>query len=122
MPPRFFLTVLFFALTCGGAFATGERGSDAAAPMQIIEVSPMSITLDAGKDVQESYAITANTRATLDGLAVQAGDLRAGMTASLSLAPDAKTVLAITAHNAQREVKKTKKEHDNVNLNVGLHK
>ncbi len=82
----------------------------------------MSVTLDAGGGVQETYNITGNTTATLDGLAVQPSDLLAGMTATLSLAPDGKTVISVNAHKAPRDVRKQHHEQDNVNLNVGLHK
>jgi hypothetical protein len=101
-----FLACLAFVAFCSGAFATGEPGSDATAPKTIIEISPMSITVDAGRDVQETYTITANTRAILDGLKVQPEDLRAGMIATIYLDHDGKTVLFLTAHAAPRTVAK----------------
>jgi hypothetical protein len=106
MSPRFLIVCLMLAWTSVSAFASGIPGSDPGAPKTIIEISPMSITVDAGKDVQESYAITAATTATLGGLAVRPEDLRAGMVASITLSNDGKTAMAIHAVPAPRVTKK----------------
>ena len=68
----------------------------------------MSITVDAGKDIQESYTITGSTRATLSGIPVRPEDLRAGMLASIIMAGDGNTVVAIHAVPAPRTTKKPK--------------
>ena len=108
MNPRFLLILMLAALTCRVSFATGEKGSDAGGPRTILEVSPMSITVDAGSDVQESYAITATTTATLGGLPVKPADLRAGMVATLVYTSDEKSVVEIHAQPAPRTVRKPK--------------
>jgi len=115
-----FLVLVATALVCGAAFATGVRGSDSGAPLPILEISPMSVTVDAGKDIQESYTITQATTATLNGLAVRPEDLRAGMLASFTLASDNKTIVALHAQDAPRATKKVKVDRDNVNVNVNL--
>jgi hypothetical protein len=106
MFPRTLLACALMALTCGAAMATGVPGSDAGAPKTIIEISPMSLTVDAGKDVQVSYAITGTTTATLSGTPVRPEDLRAGMVASITLSSDGKTAMAIHALPAPRVTKK----------------
>jgi len=69
----------------------------------------MSVTVDAGKDVQETYAITGQTKETLNGVPVTADDLRAGMVARFTLASDNKTVLTLNAKAAPRVTKKPPK-------------
>ena len=80
----------------------------------------MSVTVETGDSGQEDYAVTGTTKATLDGLPVTIDQLRAGMVASFTLASDNQSVVSITAKDAPREVKKPKKGHDNVNLNVNV--
>jgi len=121
--PRIFRTLLLLALIAslgGTCMAKGKKkpGLDKGAMQTILEVSPMSLTVDAGKDVQESYDITGATKATLNGIPVQPGDLRAGMVASLALSADGKSVDSITAKDAPRTTKKPVVRHDNVWENV----
>lgn len=106
MSPRILLICLTLAWTSASSFASGTPGSDAGAPKTIIEISPMSITVDAGKDIQESYAITGATTATLNGVPVRPEDLRAGMVASITFSNDGKTAMAIHAMPAPRVTKK----------------
>jgi len=121
MPPKTFFTLfLVLALMGSTSFAKKHHRSDAQALQTILEISPMSVTVDAGKDVQESYTITGTTTATLNGLPVKPEDLRAGMVTSIVLASDDRTVEALHAQDAPRTTKKPSKPHDNVNLNVGL--
>lgn len=122
MLPRYLLVCIVLACLCGVSYGKGKKNhtSDSGGPQAIIEVSPMSITVDAGKDVQESYNITGATTATLDGIRIKPEDLRAGMLAMLTLAPNGEDVLSVAAQNAPRSVKAPKKPTDNVNLNVGL--
>ncbi|MGA3190212.1 MAG: hypothetical protein ABSF22_24160 [Bryobacteraceae bacterium] len=104
---RILLIPLLLALTSISSFATGEPGgSDAGAPQTIIEVSPMSITVDAGKDIQESYDITGATTASLSGHPIRPEDLRAGMVATIVLSNDGKSAVAIHAMPAPRVTKK----------------
>jgi hypothetical protein len=103
---RYFLLLTVISLASRLSFATGTPGSDPGAPKTIIEISPMSITVDAGKDVQESYDITGATTATLSGTPVRPEDLRAGMVASIVLSNDGKTAMAIHAMPAPRTTKK----------------
>jgi protein-disulfide isomerase len=106
MFPRTILALVVTTLTCGVSFATGVPGSDAGTPETILEISAVGITVDAGKDVQESYVLTDRTTATLSGLPVNPADLRPGMVASIVLADDAKTVVALHALPAPRVTKK----------------
>jgi hypothetical protein len=106
MSSRIFGMFLAAVLYCGMAMASGIPGSDAGAPKTILEISPMSVTVDAGKDIQESYTINGQTTATLSGTPVRPEDLRAGMLASITLATDGKTVVALHAVPAPRVTKK----------------
>jgi hypothetical protein len=123
MIPRTLRTLMVFVLlvsiggTCG-AKPKKKQGVDKGAKLTILEISPMSVTVDAGKDVQESYDITGTTKATLNGLAVQPSDLRAGMVASVVLSSDNKSVVSIAAKDAPRTTKKPVVHHDNVWVNM----
>jgi len=120
MAPRILVAIIAMALASVLSFGTGMPGSDAASPRTILEISPMSVTVDAGKSVQVSYTITQATTATLSGLPVKPEDLQAGMLASIVLASDGQTVVALHALPAPRTVRKPKHQTDNVNLNVNL--
>jgi hypothetical protein len=119
-PRNLFTLVLLFALLGGTSFAKKHHRSDAQALQTILEISPMSVTVDAGKDVQESYTITGATTATLNGLPVKPEDLRAGMVTSIVLASDDQTVESLHAQDAPRTIRKPKPPTDNVNVNVNL--
>jgi hypothetical protein len=84
----------------------------------IIEISPMSVTVDAGNDVQQTYAITGTTKATLDGNPVNVDDLKAGMVAAFTLTPDNQSVVTLAAKNAPRVTKKPVVHHDGVWVNL----
>jgi hypothetical protein len=120
MTLRTFFVFLMVALVCSTSFAGKKKKKQIAAGAQltIVEISPMSVTVDAGKDVQEDYAITGTTKATLNGVAVKPEDLRAGMTATVKLSADGQSVVALNAKDAPRTVKKPVKPHDNVWVNV----
>jgi len=105
---------LLSAMVCSNSFAKKKHHVDAGADETIVEISPMSVTIDAGKDVQETYSITGNTKATLNGIPVSAGDLRAGMVVNISLASDNQSVLTLAAKPAPRVTKKPVKPTDNV--------
>jgi hypothetical protein len=106
MTPRILVAFILAAVMSGTSMATGIPGSDAGAPKTILEISPMSVTVDAGKDIQETYTINGQTTATLSGTPVRPGDLRAGMVASITLASDGQTVVALHAVPAPRVTKK----------------
>ena len=110
--------VLFIGM-CGTTWAKHHKNGAATAKDQtIIEISPMSVTVDAGNDVQQTYAITGNTKATLDGSPVNVDDLKAGMVATFMLTPDNQAVVTLTAKNAPRVIKKPVVHHDAVWVNL----
>ena len=112
-----FVMVLFLGTT--SSWAKKKHPKEAEQTEQtLIEVSPMSITVDAGKDVQEKYNVTGATTATLNGLSVNPRDLRAGMIAVINLAKDGVTVISITAKDAPRTTKKPVVHKDNVFINL----
>ena len=105
MPPKTFriaCLLLVSAMVCSTSFAKKKHQTVAGAFVKILEISPMSVTVDAGKDVQESYNITAATKATLNGIAVTPDDLRAGMVAKITLGSDNETVVTLDAKPAPR--------------------
>ncbi len=116
------ILVLFLIVCMGGTLWGAKKGKKKGggdAPDEtIIESSPMSITLDAGNDVQESYKITDATKVTLDGAAITAEDLRAGMVAKVKLDSDNQTAVSIAAKNAPRTTKKPVVHKDNVWVNM----
>lgn len=120
MASRILLIVLLFSLLGSGTtFAKKKKNNPAAGPgSTIVEVSPMSVTISAGQDAQETYTIAGNTKITLDGAPVTADDLRAGMLANVTLASDNQTLLTLDAKDAPRVTKKPAPVHDNVWVNV----
>jgi hypothetical protein len=108
---------LLSVMVCGTSFAKKKNHASAGVFASILEISPMSVTIDAGKDVQETYTVNSDTKATLNGVPVNPGDLRAGMVAQISLAPDNQTVLTITAKPAPRETKKPVKPKETIWVN-----
>jgi len=108
-----FAMLLFGSL---GATAWAKKGHHLAGnrELMITEISPMSVTIDAGRDIQETYAITAATKASLNGIPVKPGDLRAGMRARFTMASDDQTVLFLAATPAPRTVRKPLPPSDTV--------
>jgi hypothetical protein len=112
---RTFFVFFLVALACSTSFAGKKKKNvDAGGTLTIVEISPMSVTVDAGKDVQQDYEITGTTKATLNGLPVRPEDLRAGMIATIVLGSDNKSVVTLNAKDAPRVTKKPVKPHDNV--------
>jgi hypothetical protein len=106
--------VLLFALAALlGSNTTWAKKKHHAADggFTIEEISPASVTMDIGKEGQETYTITSDTKATLDGAPVSVDDLKAGMVATLTMAADGKTVLDIAAKDAPRVTKKPVVHH-----------
>jgi hypothetical protein len=109
------LVVVALLVSFGGtAWAKKGHRLDGNRELMIIEISPMSVTIDAGRDVQESYTITAGTKASLNGIPVKPGDLRAGMSARFTMASDNQTVLFLAAKPAPRTVRKPPPPSDTV--------
>jgi len=69
--------------------------------LRIVEVDAVSVTVTVGKSGDEhfTYKITDGTKVTLNGAAVFARDLKAGMLAKFTLTPDHSTVIAIEARD-----------------------
>jgi len=100
--------VLLLTLT-GVATAKARKGPPG---LTIKEVSPASVTLTAGNEVEHTYNFTSTTKITVDGLPTTVDDLRAGMAVSnISIAPDNVTALAIDAKKAPRVTKKPPPVH-----------
>lgn len=113
------LVLVLFIGMCGTTWAKHHKNAAATGKDQtIIEISPMSVTVDAGNDVQQTYAITGNTKATLDGSPVNVDDLKAGMVATFALTPDNQSVVTLTAKSAPRVTQKPVVHHDAVWVNL----
>lgn len=98
----FFLLIVMMALACRTSFATGEPGSDSGAPMKIIEVNAVRITVDVGHDNQQTYKINDFTKTTLDGFPARPGDLRPGMDVLVTLNADKDTVVDLAARDPKK--------------------
>jgi hypothetical protein len=112
------LLIVCMGGTSWGAKKGKKKGAGDGPDETIIESSPMSITLDAGNNVQESYKITDATKVTLDGAPITADDLRAGMLAKVKLDSDNQTAVSITAKGAPRTTKRPVVHKDNVWVNM----
>jgi hypothetical protein len=114
---RLLSSLAILALFSSLGFAKGKASDNLAAPT-IVEISPMSVTLDAGNEAKATYGITNATKITLNGLPVTADDLRAGMLAKVTMAPDSQNLAALDARDAPRTTKKPAPVHDNVWVNL----
>jgi len=93
MASRILLSIcLIVMLGSGTCWAKKKKQPDPPPPDGVIvEVSPMSLTVDAGHDTQQTYNIARDTQITFDGTPAKADDLRAGMAVSVTLASDNET-------------------------------
>jgi hypothetical protein len=107
----FALVLIVLIGTTNSSWAKKKKAQDTPAPAAatIMEVSPMSLTVDMGKDVHQTYNIAANTKVTLDGSPISVDDLRAGMLVTVQVASDNETAVSLTAQDAPRVIKKGRK-------------
>ena len=112
MSSRILVVFALLALLAGSTSWAKKKHHTADAALTIEEISPASVTVDIGKDGQETYEITGTTKATLDGAPISVDDLKAGMVATFTLGTDEKTALEIAAKDAPRVTKKPVVHHD----------
>jgi len=114
MSSRIFLVFALLALLGGSTSWAKKKHHDKSesADLTIEEISPASVTVDVGKDAQETYMFTSSTKATLDGAPVSVDDLKAGMVADFTLGADEKTVMNVAAKDPRRVTKKPVIHHD----------
>src|ERR1700733_12052577 len=105
MAKRLLSPLVILALLCNLCFAKGKASDNLAAPT-IVEISPMSVTLDAGNEAKATYGITKDTKITLNKLPVTVDAIRAGMIANVTLASDNQNLTALDARDAPRTTKK----------------
>jgi hypothetical protein len=113
MAPRTLFVCMLIVLlgSSNSSFAKKKKQEDTPPPVQstIMEISPMSLTVDLGKDTHQTYNIADKTKITLDGNPVSVDALRAGMLVTVELATDNETALSLIAQDAPRVIKKGRK-------------
>jgi hypothetical protein len=97
--------LLFSIFPRASVYATG-RESDANAPYNIMEANAVSVTVSVGKagdvDSERTFKVTDSTKVTIDNLPASAADLKGGMVASITTAPDGNTATYINAHDPRK--------------------
>jgi hypothetical protein len=97
--------MLFATLSGASLYATG-RESDANAPYNIMEASAVSVTVSVGKagdvDSERTFKVTESTKVTINNLPASAADLKGGMVAAITTAPDGNTATYINAHDPRK--------------------